>query len=86
MNNNTLLLLLPFLMNGKGDMTGVLTEVLKNQSSAVDPMTLIALTMLSGRKGTKQNEASGTDSVKEFGGNDVLALLKILTEKKDQSV
>ncbi len=81
-----LLLLLPFLMNGKGDMTGVLTEVLKKQSSAVDPMTLLALTMLSGRNGGKTSETSGTESIREFGGNDVLALLKILAEKKDQSV
>lgn len=86
MNNNMLLLLLPFLMNGKGDMTGVLTEILKKQSPAVDPMTLVALTMLSGKNGGKPTDASGAESIKEFGGNDVFTLLKILAEKKDQSV
>lgn len=80
-----MLLLLPFLMSGKGDVTGALTEVLKTRSSAVDPMTIVALTMLSGHN-AKPADPSGTDPVKEFGGNDVLALLKILTEKKDQSV
>ena len=82
MNNNTLLMLLPFLMNGKsGNMTEVLTEILKSQSSGVDPMTLLALTMLTG-KGNKKAAAEGTDAVKGFGGADVMSILKALLDKK----
>ena len=82
MNNNPLLMLLPFLMNGQsGNMTDVLTEIIKAQPSGIDPMTLLALTMLTG-KGCKKVAAEGTDAVKDFGGADVMSILKALLEKK----
>ena len=86
MNNNMLLMLLPFLMNGKsGNITEALTEIMKAQPSGINPMTLFALTMLTG-KGDKQADAEGAEAVKGVGGADVLAMLKILLDKKNQSV
>ncbi|MBO4538810.1 MAG: hypothetical protein J5781_00925 [Clostridia bacterium] len=83
MNNNMLLMLLPFLMNGQsGNMTEVLTEIMKAQPSGIDPMTLFALTMLTGKSNNKKAAAEGADAVKDFGGADVLSVLKALLEKK----
>ena len=87
MNNNALMLLLPFLMNGKaGNMTGILTEILKSQPSGVDPMALVVLSMLTGKKDKQEEAADATDGVKNFGGEDVANMLRMLLKNKDQSV
>ena len=79
MNNNALMLLLPFLMNGKaGNMTGILTEILKSQPSGVDPMALVVLSMLTGKKDKQEEATDATDGVKNFGGEDVANMLKML--------
>lgn len=89
MNNNVLLLLLPFLMNGKaGNMTGILTEILKNNQSAVDPTTLLLLTMLTGKetKNGSDGQTGGAEAVKNVGGEDVANMLKMLLKNRNQSV
>ncbi len=81
--NNNLLLLLPLLMNGKSNnLNGVIGELIKNQQSSINPMTLLMLSMLGGKE--SKNGKEGTDAVKDFGGEDVVNALRMLLQK-DQS-
>ena len=75
--NNSLLLLLPFLMNnqGGGNMTGLVAEMMKSQKNP-DPMMLMLFSMMNGKEQKKPGE--GTEAVKGFGGSDVENMLKLL--------
>ena len=80
-----LMLLLPFLMNGKtGNMTNVLTEIMKTQQGSMNPMALLLLSMMSKDAQTKKAE-EGTDAIKDFGGEDVLRMLKLLMQNKNKT-
>ncbi len=83
-------MLLPLLMNGKsGNMTSILSEILKSQQTAVNPMTLLLLSMMSSsgvRQDGEKKEETGTAAAKNVGGEDVINVLKILMNAKNQSV